>query len=76
MLSEDELALLDAIRATGSCRARRALGKAPSIMHAARQLETRFDALLFDRRGFRLQLTPAGQLLTDEAARLALTSRG
>ena len=74
MLSEDELALLDAIRATGSLsRAAARLGKAPStVSHAARQLETRFDALLFDRRGYRLQLTPAGQLLTDEAARLAL----
>lgn len=74
MLSEDELALLDAIRATGSLsRAAARLGKAPStVSHAARQLETRFDALLFDRRGYRLQLTPAGQLLADEAARLAL----
>ncbi|MBR8175587.1 LysR family transcriptional regulator [Burkholderia ambifaria] len=74
MLSEDELALLDAIRATGSLsRAAARLGKAPStVSHTARQLETRFDALLFDRRGYRLQLTPAGQLLTDEASRLAL----
>jgi DNA-binding transcriptional LysR family regulator len=72
MLSEDELALLDAIRATGSLsRAAARLGKAPStISHAARQLETRFDALLFDRRRYRLQLTPAGHLLADEAARL------
>jgi DNA-binding transcriptional LysR family regulator len=47
------------------------LGKAPStVSHAARQLEERFDALLFDRRRYRLQLTPAGQLLTHEAARL------
>ena len=58
MLSEDELALLDAIRETGSLsRAAARLGKAPStISHAARQLETRFDALLFDRRRYRLQL--------------------
>jgi DNA-binding transcriptional LysR family regulator len=74
MLSEEELALLDAIRATGSLsRAAARLGKAPStISHAARQLETRFDALLFDRRRYRLQLTPAGHLLADEAARLML----
>lgn len=74
MLSEDELALLDAIRETGSLsRAAARLGKAPStVSHAARQLETRFDALLFDRRRYRLQLTPAGQLLADEAARLML----
>lgn len=72
MLSRDELALLEAIRETGSLsRAAAKLGKAPStVSHAARQLEDRFDALLFDRRRYRLQLTPAGRLLTDEAARL------
>jgi len=72
MLSEDELALLEAIRETGSLsRAAAHLGKAPSTLsHAARQLEDRFDALLFDRRRYRLQLTPAGQLLANEAARL------
>lgn len=74
MLSHDELALLEAIRDSGSLsRAAARLGKAPStISHAARQLETRFDALLFDRRRYRLQLTPAGQLLTQEATRLIL----
>jgi DNA-binding transcriptional LysR family regulator len=73
MLTEDELALLAAIRATGSLsRAAARLGKAPStISHSARQLETRFDALLFDRRRYRLQLTDAGSLLATEAARLA-----
>ena len=72
MLSEDELALLEAIRENGSLsRAAVRLGKAPStISHAARQLEARFDALLFDRRRYRLQLTPAGQVLALEAARL------
>jgi DNA-binding transcriptional LysR family regulator len=72
MLSEDELALLEAIRESGSLsRAAARLGKAPStISHAARQLEARFDALLFDRRRYRLQLTPAGHLLAQEAARL------
>ena len=74
MLSNDEIALLEAIRESGSLsRAAARLGKAPStISHAARQLEERFDALLFDRRRYRLQLTPAGQLLAREAARLAL----
>ena len=74
MMSEDELALLEAIRETGSLtRAAARLGKAPStISQAARQLETRFDALLFDRRRYRLQLTPAGQVLADEAARMML----
>jgi len=74
MLSTDELDLLEAIRETGSLsRAAARLGKAPStVSHAARQLEARFDALLFDRRRYRLQLTPAGQLLAQEAARLML----
>lgn len=74
MLSADELALLEAIRESGSLsRAAARLGKAPStVSHAARQMEARFDALLFDRRRYRLQLTPAGQLLAQEAARLTL----
>ncbi|WP_097462111.1 LysR family transcriptional regulator [Mangrovitalea sediminis] len=73
MLTADELALLEAIRETGSLsRAAARLGKAPStISYAARQMESRYDALLFDRRRYRLQLTPAGQLLAEEAARLA-----
>ena len=72
MLSEEDLALLEAIHESGSLsRAAARLGKAPStVSHAARQLEAKFDALLFDRRRYRLQLTPAGQLLTQEAARL------
>lgn len=72
MLSEDELHLLLAIRQTGSLsRAAAQLGKAPStISHAARQLENRLDALLFDRRRYRLQLTPAGALLALEAERI------
>lgn len=74
MLTANELALLEAIRDSGSLsRAAAKLGKAPSsVSHAARQLEERFDALLFDRRRYRLQLTPAGQLLAEEAARLML----
>src|SRR5215471_17010940 len=73
MLSDDELALLEAIRESGSLsRAAARLGKAPStVSHAARQLESRFDALLFDRRRYRLQLTDAGSLLASEAARIA-----
>ncbi|GGP24187.1 LysR family transcriptional regulator [Silvimonas amylolytica] len=72
MLQAEELALLQAIRDTGSLsRAAAKLGKAPStVSHAARQLESRVDALLFDRRNYRLQLTPAGNLLMDESARL------
>lgn len=74
MLSEDELDLLEAIRLSGSLsQAAVRLGKAPSsISRAARLLEERLDALLFDRRRYRLQLTPAGHLLASEAARLRL----
>src|SRR5471032_1062042 len=74
MLTDEELALLEAIRDSGSLsRAAARLGRATStVSHAARQLEARFDALLFDRRNYRLQLTPAGQLLASEAARLML----
>ncbi|NUT77659.1 LysR family transcriptional regulator [Pseudomonas sp. C1C7] len=72
MLSTEDLALLEAIRETGSLsRAAVRLGKAPStVSYAARQLEERFDALLFDRRRYRLQLTAAGELLVNEASRL------
>ena len=72
MLTPEDLALIEAIRTTGSLsRAAARLGKAPStVSHAARQLEARFDALLFDRRGYRLRLTPAGALLAQEAARI------
>lgn len=72
MLTQDELAMLQAIRASGSLsKAAAQLGKAPSTLsHAARQLEARYDALLFDRRRYRLELTPAGKLLAEEAERL------
>jgi DNA-binding transcriptional LysR family regulator len=77
MLTQDELAMLQAIRVSGSLsKAAAQLGKAPStISHAARQLEARYDALLFDRRRYRLELTPAGKLLAEEAERL-LTDMG
>ncbi|EJM60191.1 hypothetical protein PMI29_04129 [Pseudomonas sp. GM49] len=41
-----------------------------TVSYAARQPGERFDALLFDRRRYRLQLTPAGELLVNEATRL------
>lgn len=41
-----------------------------TVSYAARQLVERFDALLFDRRRYRLQLIPAGELLVNEATRL------
>jgi len=72
MLSDDEIQLMEAIGASGSLsRAAASLGKAPStVSYTLRQIETRFDALLFDRRRYRLALTPAGALLVREAVRL------
>lgn len=72
MLTLEDLQLLEAIRATGSLsRAATQLGKAPStVSSAARQLEDRIDALLFDRSGYRIALTPAGLLLAEQSARL------
>lgn len=72
MLSDDEIQLMQAIGDSGSLtRAAARLGKAPStVSYTLRQIEGRFDALLFDRRRYRLQLTPAGALLVREAVRL------
>lgn len=72
MLSLDDLQLLEAVRATGSLsRAADRLGKAAStVSYAARQLEERLDALLFDRAGYRIALTPAGLLLVEQGAQL------
>ncbi|MCE4556549.1 LysR family transcriptional regulator [Roseateles cellulosilyticus] len=72
MLSDDEIQLMEAIRDSGSLsRAAAHLGKAPStVSYTLRQIEGRFDALLFDRRRYRLQLTTAGALLVREAVRL------
>jgi DNA-binding transcriptional LysR family regulator len=72
MLSDEEIQLMQAIGDSGSLsRAAAYLGKAPStVSYTLRQIEGRFDALLFDRRRYRLQLTPAGALLVREAARL------
>jgi DNA-binding transcriptional LysR family regulator len=72
MLSLEDLQLLEAVRATGSLsRAADRLGKAAStVSYAARQLEDRLDALLFDRAGYRIALTPAGLLLVEQGAQL------
>lgn len=77
MLSLDDLQLLQAVRATGSLsRAAERLGKAAStVSYAARQLEERLDALLFDRAGYRIALTPAGLLLVEQGAQLQAQAR-
>ncbi len=71
-LSLDALQLLDAIVRHGSFgRAARALGRVPSaVTYSVRRLEEELDVLLFDRRGHRAQLTPAGAELLREGRHL------
>ena len=78
-ISLEALAVLDAIDRRGSfAAAARELDRVPSaITYTVRRLEEELDALLFDRRGHRARLTPAGRellgqgrLLLAEAAAL------
>ena len=63
--SLDALAVLDAIDRRGSfAAAAEELGRVPSaITYTVRRLEEALDVLLFDRRGHRARLTPAGREL-------------
>lgn len=63
--SLDALAVLDAIERRGSfAAAADELGRVPSaVTYTVRRLEESLDVLLFDRRGHRAQLTPAGREL-------------
>lgn len=63
--SLDALAVLDAIDRRGSfASAADELGRVPSaITYTVRRLEEALDVLLFDRRGHRARLTPAGREL-------------
>lgn len=66
-LSLEAIAVIDAIARRGSFAAAAAeLGKVPSALtYTVRRIEESLDVLLFDRRGKRAQLTPAGlELLT------------
>jgi DNA-binding transcriptional LysR family regulator len=67
-LSFEALEMLDAIDRLGSfARAASALGRVPSaVTYAVRKLEDDLDTLIFDRRGYRAALTPAGKLLLEE----------
>ena len=67
-LSLDALAVLDAIDRRGSFAAAAVeLDRVPSaITYTVRRLEDELDVLLFDRRGHRARLTPAGRLLLDD----------
>lgn len=71
-LSFEALVLLDAIARRGSfAGAADELGRAPSaVTYAVRKLEDDLDVLLFDRRGYRAQLTPACEELLREGRQL------
>jgi DNA-binding transcriptional LysR family regulator len=71
-LALDSLVVLDAIDRRGSFAAAAAeLDRVPSaITYAVRRLEDDLDVLLFDRRGHRARLTPAGRALLDAGREL------
>ena len=71
-LSLEALQLVDAVARRGSLAgAADELGRAPSaVTYAARRLEEDLDVLLFDRRGYRARLTPAGEELLREGRHL------
>jgi len=68
----ESLAVLDAIDRRGSFAAAAVeLDRVPSaITYTVRRLEDELDVLLFDRRGHRARLTPAGRLLLEDGRRL------
>jgi len=71
-LTFESLQLIDAIARRGSfAGAADELGRAPSaVTYAVRKLEDDLDVLLFDRRGYRARLTPAGEELLREGRQL------
>jgi len=71
-LTLDALQLVDAIARRGSfAGAADELGRVPSaVTYAVRRLEDDLDVLLFDRRGYRPRLTPAGEELLREGRHL------
>ncbi len=71
-LSLDSLQVLDAIDRRGSFAAAAAeLHRVPSaITYTIQQLERDLDVLIFDRRGHRAALTPAGHELLNEGRQL------
>jgi len=76
LLSLDSLQLLDAIARNGSFAAAAAeLGRVPSaVTYSVRKLEDDLDVLLFDRRGYRARLTPAGEELLREGRHLLVAA--
>src|SRR5512147_2995436 len=71
-LTLDALQLIDAIARRGSfAGAAEEMGRVPSaVTYAVRKLESDLDVLLFDRRGYRARLTPAGDELLREGRHL------
>ncbi len=71
-LSLESLQVLDAIERRGSFAAAAAeLHRVPSaITYTIQQLESDLDVLIFDRRGHRAALTPAGHELLNEGRQL------
>jgi DNA-binding transcriptional LysR family regulator len=71
-LALEALQLLDAIARRGSfAAAAQELGRVPSaVTYSVRRLEEQLDVLLFDRRGYRARLTPAGEELLREGRNL------
>ena len=71
-LTLESLEILDAIARLGSFgRAAEELGRVPSaITYAVRKLEDDLDTLIFDRRGYRAELTPVGQVLLEQGREL------
>ena len=71
-LTLESLEILDAIARLGSFgRAAEALGRVPSaVTYAVRKLEDDLDTLIFDRRGYRAELTPVGKVLLEQGREL------
>ena len=76
LLDLNALNALDAIDRKGSfARAAEELGRVPSALtYLIRKLEDDLDVLLFDRRGHKAKLTPAGRELLDEGRHLLLSA--
>ena len=71
-LTLESLEILDAIARLGSFgRAAEELGRVPSaVTYAVRKLEDDLDTLIFDRRGYRAELTPVGKVLLEQGREL------
>ncbi len=71
-LTLESLEILDAIARLGSFgRAAEELGRVPSaITYAVRKLEDDLDTLIFDRKGYRAELTPVGKVVLEQGREL------